>query len=149
MAKRELRNEEGLIDHGLVVRFSAPRSYTGEDLTEFHTHGNPVILDMVVRRAIELGARQAEPGEFTQRAFLNDRIDLLEAEAVADLITAGSDAAVRAANRSLSGEFSAHIHRLCASLESLRIEVEASIDFADEDIQLQNEAHVLERLEAI
>ena len=147
MAKREFRNQEGVIDQGLVVCYCAPRSYTGEDLTEFHAHGNPVILDMLVRRAVELGARQAEPGEFTRRAFLNDRISLLEAEAVADLITAGSEAAVRAANRSLAGEFSARIQELRVEMESLRVEVEASIDFGEEDIQLQNEARVLERLE--
>ncbi|HQW10165.1 MAG TPA: tRNA uridine-5-carboxymethylaminomethyl(34) synthesis GTPase MnmE, partial [Steroidobacteraceae bacterium] len=100
------------IDVGLALFFAAPHSYTGEHVVEFHGHGGPIVTESLVKRAIELGARRARPGEFTQRAFLNDKVDLAQAEAVADLIDAGSREAARAAMRSLQGEFSAMVHGL-------------------------------------
>jgi tRNA modification GTPase len=147
-AVRVFKDTRGPIDQGLFVRFDAPHSYTGEHVAELQGHGSPVVLDALVHHALSLGARMAGPGEFTQRAYLNDRLDLAEAEAVADLIAAGSTAAARAAHRSLTGEFSRRVNQLAADIESIRIEVEASIDFVDEDIQLQEEAAVAQRLRA-
>jgi tRNA modification GTPase len=147
-AVRMFHDANGPIDQGLLVRFDRLHSYTGEDLAELQCHGSPVVLDVLVRHALKLGARMAGPGEFTQRAYLNDRLDLAEAEAVADLIEAGSVAAARAAHRSLTGEFSRHVNELAVTIENLRIEVEASIDFVDEDIQLQEEASIAQRLNA-
>ena len=123
------------IDTGLVLYFPGPSSFTGEDVLELQGHGGPVILDQLVRRAIELGARMARPGEFTERAFLNGKLDLAQAEAVADLIEAGSAQAARAALRSLEGEFSREIHELVEALTALRVYVEAAIDFPDEDVE--------------
>ena len=117
------------IDEGLALYFPAPRSYTGEDVLELHGHGGPVVLDMLLARALGLGARQARPGEFTERAFLNGKLDLAQAEAVADLIDAGSQAAARAALRSLDGEFSHRVRALTEQLIQLRLHVEAAIDF--------------------
>jgi len=122
------------IDVGLALFFAAPHSYTGEHVVEFHGHGGPVVCESLVRRAIELGARRARPGEFTQRAFLNDKVDLAQAEAVADLIDAGSREAARAAMRSLQGEFSAMVHGLVDAVTELRAWVEAAIDFPEEEI---------------
>jgi len=147
-AVRMFHDANGPIDQGLLVRFDRLHSYTGEDLAELQCHGSPVVLDVLVRHALKLGARMAGPGEFTQRAYLNDRLDLAEAEAVADLIEAGSVTAARAAHRSLTGEFSRHVNELAVTIENLRIEVEASIDFVDEDIQLQEEASIAQRLKA-
>ncbi len=149
VAHRVFSDESGPIDSGLVARFEKPRSYTGEDVVELHGHGGPVVMDLLLRQALKLGARQAAPGEFTQRAYLNERLDLAEAEAVADLIDAGSEAAARAAQRSLSGEFSRRVTDILLGLEYLRIEVEASIDFVDEDIALQEEAGVRQRLQSL
>jgi tRNA modification GTPase len=124
----------GAIDEGLALYFPAPHSYTGEDVLELHGHGGPVLVEALIARAVELGARRALPGEFTQRAYLNDRIDLAQAEAVADLIDAGSEAAARAALRSLQGEFSARVRALDESLAQLRAHVEATIDFPTDEI---------------
>ena len=121
------------IDRGLVVFFKGPASYTGEDVIEIHCHGNPVIVDLVIKEALLLGARVAEPGEFTKRSFLNDKIDLAQAESVADLIAAQTDSAVLGANASLSGEFSNKINVCIATLVNLRVIVEAAIDFPDEE----------------
>ena len=121
------------IDRGLVVFFKGPVSYTGEDVIEIHCHGNPVIVDLVIKEALLLGARIAEPGEFTKRSFLNDKIDLAQAESVADLIAAQTDSAVLGANASLSGEFSNKINVCIATLVNLRVIVEAAIDFPDEE----------------
>ena len=121
------------IDRGLVVFFKGPVSYTGEDVIEIHCHGNPVIVDLVIKEALLLGARVAEPGEFTKRSFLNDKIDLAQAESVADLIAAQTDSAVLGANASLSGEFSNKINVCIATLVNLRVIVEATIDFPDEE----------------
>lgn len=122
------------IDEGLALYFPAPRSYTGEDVLELHGHGGPVVLDMLLARALGLGARQARPGEFTERAFFNGKLDLAQAEAVADLIDAGSQTAARAALRSLDGEFSHRVQTLTEQLIQLRLHVEAAIDFPEEEI---------------
>ena len=122
------------IDRGLAVCFAAPRSYTGEDVVELHAHGSPVVLDLLLRRALQLGARAARPGEFTERAFLNGKLDLAQAEAVADLIASGSVAAARAAQRSLEGDFSRAVRKLLDALIRLRAWLEAALDFPEEEI---------------
>jgi tRNA modification GTPase len=122
------------LDAGLALFFPAPHSYTGEHLLELHGHGGPLVLEALIARALELGARRAAPGEFTQRAFLNDKLDLAQAEAVADLIDAGSQQALRAAMRSLQGEFSAMVRGLTEGVIELRSYVEAAIDFPEEEI---------------
>ena len=122
-----------LIDSGLVVFFGAPKSYTGEDVVEIHCHGNPVVVDSIVAASIFFGARVAEPGEFTKRAFLNDKIDLAQAESVADLIAAQTSSALVAANSSLSGEFSQLINKTIDKVVAARTLVEACLDFSDEE----------------
>ena len=124
------------IERGLALYFAAPASYTGEAVLELHAHGSPVVLDLLLRRVLELGARHARPGEFTERAFLNGKLDLAQAEAVADLIAAHSESAARAAQRALAGAFSQRVHGLVAALTALRVQVEAAIDFADEELEL-------------
>jgi tRNA modification GTPase len=119
----------GTLDRGLALFFPAPHSYTGEDVLELHGHGGPAVLRLVLRRCLDLGARPAQPGEFTRRAFLNDKLDLAQAESVADLIDASSEAAARGAMRSLAGEFSARIGHLVSALIELRALVEATLDF--------------------
>ncbi len=134
-----LRIHDGMghvLDDGLLLLFPGPASYTGEDTLELQTHGNPHLLNAVLRRCLELGARPARPGEFTERAFLNGKLDLAQAEAVADLIAAGSDAAARAARRSLDGLFSERIADLADRLTDLRVYVEAAIDFPEEEIDV-------------
>tara|TARA_B100001123_G_scaffold424545_2_gene536194 strand:- start:2196 stop:3518 length:1323 start_codon:yes stop_codon:yes gene_type:complete len=128
-----LNNKGGLLDTGLVVFFAAPKSYTGEDVVEVHCHGNPLIVDSIVAEAVFLGARIAEPGEFTKRAFLNDKIDLTQAESVADLIAAQTSSALVAANSSLSGSFSSLINRTIDEVVGVRVVVEACLDFSDEE----------------
>ena len=123
-----------LLDEGIALYFRAPHSYTGEDVLELQGHGGPVVLREIVRRCVALGARLAEPGEFTRRAFLNERLDLAQAESVADLIDAASAEAVHGAARSLAGEFSARIEAIVAALTRLRMHVEACIDFPEEEI---------------
>lgn len=123
-----------IIDRGLLLWFPAPRSYTGEDVLELQGHGSPVALRRLLARTIELGARHARPGEFSERAFLNGKLDLAQAEAVADLIASGSDAAARAAMRSLDGEFSRRVHALTEAVVRLRVWIEAAIDFPEEEI---------------
>jgi tRNA modification GTPase len=135
------------IDDGLALYFPAPHSYTGEHVLELHGHGGPVLVEALIRRLLELGARRAQPGEFTQRAYLNGKLDLAQAEAVADLIDAASDAAARAARRSLEGEFSSRVLGLSQTLGELRAEVEAGIDFADEPIDVLSEHGLRVRLE--
>ena len=137
------------LDEGLVIYFPGPNSFTGEDVVELQGHGGPVVLAALLERCLEIGARQANPGEFSQRAFLNDRMDLLQAEAVADLISARSLGAHRAALRSLSGAFSTAVHALEAQLSSLRVWVEAALDFPDEDLDLLADPAVAERLGAL
>jgi tRNA modification GTPase len=122
------------LDRGLVLYFPAPASYTGEHVLELQGHGGVLVLDSLLRRLLELGCRMARPGEFSERAFLNGKIDIAQAEAIADLIDAGSVEAARAAVRSMQGEFSAHIHELQAQITELRTLVEAAIDFPDEEL---------------
>ena len=122
------------LDQGLALYFPAPSSFTGEHVLELHGHGGPVVMDLLVQRALRLGCRMARPGEFSERAFLNGKIDVAQAEAVADLIDAGTAAAARAAVRSMQGEFSARIAQLQSQLTELRAYVEAAIDFPDEEV---------------
>lgn len=122
------------LDRGLALYFPAPASFTGEHLLELHGHGGAVVVDLVLRRLLELGCRMARPGEFSERAFLHGKIDIAQAEAVADLIDAGSAQAARAAVRSMQGEFSAQIYALQARITELRTLVEAAIDFPDEEL---------------
>ena len=126
-------SDKKTVDRGLVVFFKGPASYTGEDVVEIHCHGNPIIVDLILKEALVLGARVAEPGEFTKRSFLNNKIDLAQAESVADLIAAQTDSAVLGANTSLSGEFSSKINNCIGALVDLRVIVEAAIDFPDEE----------------
>ena len=144
------------IDQGLVLYFPSPRSFTGEDVLELHGHGGPVVLDLLLRRILELGARAARPGEFSERAFLNGKLDLAQAEAIADLIESGSEAAARAAMRSLEGEFSRQVHALVESLIALRLHIEAAIDFPEEEIDFLADgaltevcAQLLEKMNAL
>ncbi|HWZ64408.1 MAG TPA: tRNA uridine-5-carboxymethylaminomethyl(34) synthesis GTPase MnmE [Steroidobacteraceae bacterium] len=137
------------IDAGLAVYFPAPASYTGEHVLELQGHGGPVVMEALVARALELGARRAEPGEFTQRAFLNDKLDLAQAEAIADLIDAGSREAARAAMRSLQGEFSAMVRALTEAVIELRSYVEAAIDFPQEEVDFLADDELEARLRAL
>ena len=137
------------LDEGLALYFPGPASFTGEDVLELHGHGGPVVMDLLLHRVLELGARAATPGEFTQRAFLNDKLDLAQAEAVADLIDSGSAQAARAALRSLQGEFSSQVHELAESVLELRMWVEAAIDFPAEDVDFLGDRALAARLESI
>ena len=137
------------IDLGLALYFQAPDSFTGEDVLELHGHGGPVVMDLLIARALELGARLARPGEFSERAFHNDKLDLVQAEAIADLIAAGSAEAARAALRSLSGVFSREVKALAEKLTELRAYVEAAIDFPDEDAEFLATPEVRERIAEI
>jgi tRNA modification GTPase len=136
----------GSIDVGLALFFPAPQSYTGEDVLELHGHGGAVVMDLLLARVLELGARAAGPGEFTQRAFLNDKLDLAQAEAVADLIESGSAQAARAAVRSLDGEFSQRVRDLGETVLSLRMWIEAAIDFPEEEIDFLADRALDERM---
>lgn len=135
------------IDNGLLLFFAAPASFTGEDVIELQGHGGPVVMEMLLNRCLELGARLAEPGEFTKRAFLNDKLDLAQAEGVADLIDASSRTAARLALRSLKGDFSRRIHGLVDDLVTLRMLVEATLDFPEEDIDFLEAADARGKLE--
>lgn len=141
--------EKEVLDRGLALYFPAPYSFTGEDVLELQGHGGAVVLDLLVQRCLQLGARLARPGEFSERAFVNDKLDLAQAEAVADLIDAGSTQAARAALRSLQGEFSAQIHALTEALIRLRMHVEAAIDFPEEEIDFLADGKILQQLAAI
>jgi len=138
-----------VIDQGLILYFRAPHSYTGEDVIELQGHGGPVVLNLLLQRCLELGARLAEPGEFTKRAFLNDKIDLAQAEGVADLIDAATAQAARCAMRSLQGDFSRLIEALVDALTELRIFVEATLDFPDEEVEFLESGKVRARIAAI
>jgi tRNA modification GTPase len=137
------------LDEGLALYFPAPASYTGEHVLEIQGHGGALIVDMVLRRLLELGCRMARPGEFSERAFLNGKIDVAQAEAIADLIDAGTTAAARAAVRSLQGEFSARVAELKAGITGLRAYVEAAIDFPDEEIDFLSDTALRERLKSV
>jgi tRNA modification GTPase len=138
-----------VLDEGLALYFPGPNSFTGEDVLELQGHGGPVVLDLLLRRCVQLGARLARPGEFSERAFLNDKLDLAQAEAIADLIEASSEQAARNALRSLQGEFSRRVHGLTERLISLRIYVEAAIDFPEEEIDFLADGHVLNLLDGV
>ncbi|TXH05647.1 MAG: tRNA uridine-5-carboxymethylaminomethyl(34) synthesis GTPase MnmE [Nevskiaceae bacterium] len=149
-ALRHFRDADGsVIDQGLVLVFPGPHSFTGEDVVELQGHGGPVLLDLLLRSACAHGARVARPGEFSERAFLNDRIDLAQAEAIADLIDAASVQAARAASRSLDGEFSRRVNALVEELIQLRVFVEGALDFSDEDVDWLADARLRERLDAL
>lgn len=135
------------IDSGIVLFFQGPHSFTGEDVLELQGHGGPYILQRVLERVLQLGARAARPGEFSERAFLNDKMDLVQAEAIADLIGSGTETAARAAQRSLQGVFSDRVNHLRTGLMKLRVFVEAAIDFPDEEIDFLAESDVLQRLD--
>ena len=144
----DFRDADGqAIDNGLLLFFAAPASFTGEDVIELQGHGGPVVMEMLLNRCLELGARLAEPGEFTKRAFLNDKLDLAQAEGVADLIDASSRTAARLALRSLKGDFSRRIHGLVDDLVTLRMLVEATLDFPEEDIDFLEAADARGKLE--
>jgi tRNA modification GTPase len=134
------------VDAGLALYFPGPASFTGESVIELQGHGGPVVLSMLVEAAVELGARRAEPGEFTKRAFLNDKLDLAQAEAIADLIESGTAQAARAALRSLSGVFSDAVNALAEQLAGIRVYVEAAIDFPEEEIDFLGDDELGERL---
>jgi len=137
------------IDEGIALFFPGPASFTGEDILELQGHGGPVVMDLLLHRVLELGARPAAAGEFTQRAFLNDKLDLAQAEAVADLIDSGSAAAARAALRSLTGEFSSQVHDLSEAILELRMWVEAAIDFPEEEVDFLGDRALDARLQFI
>src|SRR6056297_251538 len=132
-----------VMDTGLALYFPAPHSFTGEHVLELQLHGSPVVLEMVLRACVAAGARRAGPGEFSQRAFINDKLDLAQAEAIADLIAASSEQAARAAKRSLEGVFSKQVHALANQVTELRVYVEAALDFPDEEIDFLTEGNVL------
>jgi tRNA modification GTPase len=136
------------IDDGIVLYFAAPASFTGEEVAELQAHGGPVLLQQLLARCVALGARQARAGEFSERAFLNGKLDLAQAEAIADLIAAGDAQAARAARRSLDGVFSRRVDALMQALLAIRVHVEAAIDFADEPLDALGGAALRERLEA-
>ncbi|MEN9454889.1 MAG: tRNA uridine-5-carboxymethylaminomethyl(34) synthesis GTPase MnmE [Pseudomonadota bacterium] len=138
-----------VLDQGLALYFPGPGSFTGEDVLELQGHGGPVIMRLLLQRCVELGARLAEPGEFTKRAFLNDKLDLAQAEAVADLIDASSEQAARSAVRSLQGAFSTEVTALVEQLINLRMLVEATLDFPEEDIDFLEAANAVGKLQDI
>ncbi len=137
------------LDQGIALYFPNPHSFTGEDVVELQGHGGPVIIDLLLQRVIKLGARLARPGEFSERAFLNDKLDLAQAEAIADLIDSSSEQAARCALRSLQGAFSERVHALVESLIQLRIYVEAAIDFPEEEIDFLADGKVQNDLDQI
>jgi len=137
------------LDDGIALFFPAPNSFTGEDVLELHGHGGPVVQDMLLERVLELGARIAEAGEFSRRAFLNEKLDLAQAEAIADLIDSGSQQAARAALRSLEGEFSRRVHAIVEALIQLRVYVEAAMDFPEEEIDFLSDQALEERIDAL
>lgn len=137
------------LDEGIALYFSAPNSFTGENVLELQAHGGPILLDMILRSCVELGARIANPGEFSERAFLNDKLDLIQAESIADLINSESEQAARSALSSLQGQFSKEIDFLREQLIELRMYVESAIDFPEEEIDFLADGYVLERLKNV
>ena len=138
-----------VLDEGLLLHFPAPHSFTGEDVVELQVHGGPVILDLLLAELLAGPVRLARPGEFSERAFLNDKLDLVQAEAIADLIAAGSEQAARSAMASLQGEFSRIVNRLLEALITLRLHVEAAIDFPEEEIDFLADGVIADQLEAL
>lgn len=144
--RRFRSGDGGVLDEGIALYFPAPHSFTGEDVVELQGHGGPVVMDLLLARVLELGARPARPGEFSERAFLNDKLDLAQAEAIADLIASDTTAAARAALRSLQGEFSRRVHGLVEGLIELRMYVEAAIDFPEEEVDFLADGVIAKRL---
>ena len=144
----KLDNDE-VIDHGIAIFFPNPHSYTGEDVLELQAHGGTALMQLLLARCVALGARQAQPGEFTRRAYLNDKMDLAQAEAVSDVISAATAEAAKCAARSLSGEFSQHINALLSKLIDLRMYVEACLDFPEEEIDFISQGRVADKLATI
>lgn len=138
-----------VIDEGIAVYFSAPNSFTGEDVLELQGHGGPVVVDLILQRLLSAGARLARPGEFSERAYHNDKLDLAQAEAIADLINASSRQAARSALRSLQGAFSSAIHAISEKLVYLRMYVEAAIDFTDEEIDFLSDKTLSDKMEEV
>ncbi|MDN3522872.1 tRNA uridine-5-carboxymethylaminomethyl(34) synthesis GTPase MnmE [Halomonas ramblicola] len=143
------RGESTVLDEGLALFFPGPHSFTGEDVLELQGHGGPMIMDLLLERCVQLGARPARPGEFSERAFLNDKLDLAQAEAIADLIDASSRSAAENALRSLQGDFSRRVEALVQRLIELRMYVEAAIDFPEEEIDFLGDGRVAEMLAAV
>lgn len=141
--------DNSLLDEGVAIYFAAPNSFTGEDCVELQGHGGPVVLDSVLHTCIQHGARLAEPGEFSKRAYLNDKLDLAQAEAIADLIDATSRQSARNALNSLQGRFSQRIHQLVDELTQLRIYVEAAIDFPEEEIDFLSDGNIARQLQSV
>jgi tRNA modification GTPase len=142
-----LDDQDQALDRGIALYFPAPHSFTGEDVLELHGHGGTVVMDLLLKRVLDLGARLARPGEFSERAFLNEKLDLAQAEAVADLIDSHTEQAARSAMRVMDGEFSNEIHQLVEDLTDLRVYVEATLDFPEEEIDFLAEESVWCRLE--
>lgn len=149
MLGRFMADDGSTIDSGLTLYFPAPHSFTGEHVVEIQGHGGPVVQHLLSERIMALGARAARPGEFSERAFLNDKLDLAQAEAIADLVESGTAAAARAAQRSLEGVFSQKVNQLLDELTSLRVFIEAALDFPDEEIDFIAESDVRERVAAV
>src|SRR5262245_5430309 len=146
---RFMDKQQRPIDAGLALFFPGPKSYTGEHVLELHGHGGPVVVEALIAHVLTLGARRAQPGEFTQRAFLNDKLDLTQAESIADLIDADSRAAAQAAMRSLQGEFSAMVQGLTEAVIDLRTYVEAAIDFPEEEVDFLADRELTERIQTV
>lgn len=144
-----LENKTTHIDKGIALYFEAPHSFTGEDVLELHGHGGPVVMDMLLKRALALGARTARAGEFSERAFLNEKLDLTQAEAIADLIAAESEHAARAAMLSLEGRFSSEVYELVEQLTRLRVHVESALDFPEEEIDFLADQAIAKSLNEI
>ena len=142
-------HDDQIIDEGIAIYFKAPHSFTGEDVVELQGHGGQVIMDCLLKRVLSCGARMARPGEFTERAFLNDKLDLIQAESVADIINADTLQAAQSASRSLQGEFSKHINELLDQLIHLRMFIESAIDFTDEDIDFIADHNIVTSIEAL
>lgn len=142
-------SKQQTLDDGVAIYFPKPNSFTGEDVLELQGHGGHIVMDMLMNRCLELGARMAKPGEFSERAFLNDKLDLTQAEAIADLIDSGSEQAARSALRSLQGDFSDAINSLLIKMIEMRVYVEAALDFPEEEIDFLADESVLQRLHAI
>jgi len=145
--KKFRRNDGEILDVGLALYFPAPGSFTGESVVELHGHGGPLVVSLIVDAALDLGARRAEPGEFTKRAFLNGKLDLAQAEAIADLISSGTEQAARAALRSMTGALSTAVNELAEQLTRLRMHVEAAIDFPEEEIDFLSDEALISKLE--
>ena len=140
---------DSTLDEGIAIYFKSPASFTGEDVVELQGHGGPLVLDLLLKEALSLGARMARPGEFSERAFLNDKIDLVQAEAIADLIETHSESALKSSLKSLRGEFSNQVNHLVDQVTQLRIYVEAAIDFPEEEIDFIADSHVKDSLNNI